>query len=48
MSQLLKEFFEPGSVAVVGASANPVKLGHAVLKNLVEGGYSRAREDLSY
>jgi acetate---CoA ligase (ADP-forming) len=35
----LEVFFEPGSVAVIGASSNPTKLGHAVLKNLVEGGY---------
>ena len=41
MSVLLKEFFDPDSVAVIGASANPVKLGHAVLKNLVEGGYAQ-------
>lgn len=39
--QTLKAFFEPGSVAVIGASANPAKLGHAVLKNLIEGGYAR-------
>jgi len=41
MTPMLKEFFEPESVAVIGASANPVKLGHAVLKNLVEGGYAQ-------
>jgi acetyltransferase len=37
----LKAFFEPASVAVIGASTNPAKLGHAVLKNLVENGYAR-------
>ncbi len=37
----LQVLFEPGSVAVIGASSNPAKLGHAVLKNLVEGGYSQ-------
>ena len=37
---MLKSFFEPKSVAVIGASTNPVKLGHAVLKNLVDGGYA--------
>jgi acetyl coenzyme A synthetase (ADP forming)-like protein len=37
----LKAFFKPASVAVIGASPNPVKLGHAVLKNIVEGGYGR-------
>ena len=36
-----KVFFEPGSVAVIGASSNPTKRGHAVLKNLVEGCYSK-------
>ena len=35
----LKAFFKPDSVAVIGASPNPSKLGHAVLKNIVEGGY---------
>ena len=38
---MLKEFFEPRSVAVIGASTNPEKLGHSVLKNLVEGGYAQ-------
>ncbi|MEJ2710798.1 MAG: acetate--CoA ligase family protein [Anaerolineales bacterium] len=37
---MLQPFFEPKSVAVIGASTNPDKLGHAVLKNLVDGGYS--------
>jgi acetate---CoA ligase (ADP-forming) len=37
----LKPFFEPGSVAVIGASSNTSKLGYAVLKNLHEGGYSK-------
>jgi acetyltransferase len=37
---MLNSFFDPQSVAVIGASTNPVKLGHAVLKNLVDGGYS--------
>ena len=35
----LKSFFEPSSVAVVGASREPGKLGHAVLQNIVEAGY---------
>jgi acetate---CoA ligase (ADP-forming) len=35
----LEAFFEPASVAVIGASSSPSKLGHAVLKNLVESGY---------
>lgn len=37
----LKAFFKPDSVAVIGASRNPAKLGHAVLRNIVEGGYGR-------
>jgi len=36
---MLEAFFEPASIAVIGASSTPAKLGHAVLKNLVEGGY---------
>ncbi len=36
---MLEEFFNPKSVAVVGASTSPGKLGYAVLENLVEGGY---------
>ena len=35
-------FFKPAAVAVIGASTSPEKLGHAVLKNLVEGGYLEA------
>ena len=36
----LEAFFRPRSVAVIGASTKPDKLGHAVLKNLVAGGYA--------
>lgn len=35
----LDRLFNPGSVAVLGASANPSKLGFHVMKSLVEGGY---------
>ncbi len=35
----LSAFFRPRSVAVIGASTDPTKLGHAVLDNLVNGGY---------
>jgi acyl-CoA synthetase (NDP forming) len=35
----LKELFEPSSLAVVGASSNPAKIGHEVLRNIIEGGY---------
>jgi acetate---CoA ligase (ADP-forming) len=40
----LKPFFDPSSVAVIGASSNTTKLGYAVLKNLVDGGYSEKGE----
>jgi acetyl coenzyme A synthetase (ADP forming)-like protein len=36
---MLEKFFKPNSVAVIGASTNPEKLGYAVLDNLVTGGY---------
>jgi len=36
---MLDAFFRPQSVAVVGASRDPEKLGYAVLANLREGGY---------
>jgi acetyl coenzyme A synthetase (ADP forming)-like protein len=35
----LQSFFTPSSVAVIGASTNPDKLGYAVLDNLVNGGF---------
>ncbi len=35
----LKCFFEPSSVAVVGASRNPIKFGHFLLRNLVDLGF---------
>ncbi len=35
----LKYVFEPKSIAIVGASDNPEKLGNVILKNLVDGGY---------
>ena len=36
---MLDTFFNPQSVAVVGASRDPEKLGYSVLANLKEGGY---------
>jgi acetyl coenzyme A synthetase (ADP forming)-like protein len=36
---MLEPFFRPQSVAVIGASRDPEKLGYAVLANLQEGGY---------
>ena len=35
----IRLLFEPGSVAIVGASSKPGKLGHTVISNLVSGGY---------
>jgi acetyl coenzyme A synthetase (ADP forming)-like protein len=37
---LLEALFSPGSVAVVGASANPDKLGYIVLDNMLRYGYT--------
>ncbi|MBN1444797.1 MAG: acetate--CoA ligase family protein [Candidatus Omnitrophica bacterium] len=36
---MLKCFFTPASVALVGASRSPEKLGYKILKNLLDGGY---------
>ncbi len=36
---MLDSFFNPRSVAVIGASTRPRSLGHVLLKNIVEGGY---------
>jgi acetyl coenzyme A synthetase (ADP forming)-like protein len=35
----VREFFEPSSVAVVGASREPGKLGHEILRNIIDAGY---------
>jgi acetyltransferase len=40
MKLSLDPLFRPASVAVVGASATPGKMGHAVAANLVAGGYA--------
>jgi acetyl coenzyme A synthetase (ADP forming)-like protein len=37
---MLDDIFNPSSVAVIGASREPGKLGHAVLTNIVEHGFS--------
>ncbi|MCX6054884.1 MAG: acetate--CoA ligase family protein [Chloroflexi bacterium] len=37
--QILNKMLRPKSVAVVGASATPGKIGFTVIKNLIEGGY---------
>jgi len=36
----MKIVFNPESVAVIGASDNPAKLGFHVMKRLTEGGFS--------
>jgi len=36
----LDKFFNPDSVAVVGASAEPGKIGHEILRSLLECGYT--------
>lgn len=38
----LSAFFTPSSIAVIGASESAGKLGHEILKNLVEGGFPGA------
>ena len=35
----LVQFFSPQSIAVVGASSNPTKLGYVILDNLLSGGF---------
>jgi len=35
----LKNFFQPERIAVIGASRNPSKVGHVILKNILDGGY---------
>lgn len=39
MQDNLSYFFNPSSVAVIGASANPAKLSYGILKNLSQYGY---------
>jgi len=36
---MLEYLFKPKSIAVIGASKDPTKLGSIVLKNIIEGGY---------
>jgi len=36
---MLDSFFRPGSVAVIGASRTPGKVGHDVVRNLIDAGY---------
>lgn len=37
--QDIKYLFEPRSVAVIGASSDPLKLGNVVISNIISGGY---------
>ena len=36
---MLDNFFQPRSIAVLGASEKPGKVGYDVLKNLIQSGY---------
>ena len=36
----IKYFFEPRSLAIIGASRDKKKIGHAVLQNVISGGYA--------
>lgn len=39
MNQELRNFFYPSNVAIIGASSNPTKLSHGILRNLCSYGY---------
>lgn len=39
---MLNNFFNPNSIAVVGASRTPGKVGHDILKNIIQHGYKGA------
>ncbi len=36
---MIKDLFAPRSVAIIGASRNPAKVGHTILRNAVKSGY---------
>ena len=36
----MRSFFHPESIAVIGASGNPVSLGFMVMKNLMSAGFA--------
>ncbi|MDX9849561.1 MAG: acetate--CoA ligase family protein [Anaerolineaceae bacterium] len=38
-NQYLDGLMRPKSIAVLGASSDPTKIGHSVLKNIIDGGY---------
>ena len=35
----MKGIFNPKSIAIIGASSNPQKVGHAILRNIYKGGF---------
>jgi len=39
-SSKLKTLFNPKSVAVIGASRSPKKIGHLIFQNIIEGGFA--------
>lgn len=39
MSEVLRKILSPKSIALIGASREPKKLGHITLRNLIEGGF---------
>ncbi|NNK63220.1 MAG: hypothetical protein HKO98_08390, partial [Gemmatimonadetes bacterium] len=41
-SQTLDRVFDPASIAVVGASADPIKRGHQIVRALTESGFAGA------
>ena len=36
----LSKFFNPATIALVGVSQDPLKVGHLVAKNIIDQGYS--------
>ncbi len=38
----LESLFKPKSIAIIGASADPAKIGHSVISNLIQAGYQGA------
>ena len=38
----LHAFFYPETVAVIGASASPGKVGHTIVRNMLDAGLPRA------
>lgn len=36
---MVKDMFTPKSIAIIGASRNPTKVGHTILRNVIKSGY---------